>query len=208
MCALFLFLPLLCWSGPSRCLSGKESACRCRQEVQEMWVRSLDQEDPLEENTPVFLAWKIPWTEEPDGLHSLGSQRVRHDRKWKIPNTYYTRVEPLIQITKILINVYLVRQRAPGKYSLFLLVLLPFPPKIHEIVESSIPWGKKISTKKWKSLPYSPRKRLEVNSSFATSSIANHVGNSRVDGLKDYFRGASPGCFLKDIKHHIEPFRC
>ena len=39
-------------------------------------------EDPLEEETAncsYILAWEIPWTEEPGGLQSMGSQRVRHD---------------------------------------------------------------------------------------------------------------------------------
>ena len=47
------------------------------QETQEMWVRSLGWEDPLEEEMAMYssiLAWKIPWTEEPDGLQSMGSQ--------------------------------------------------------------------------------------------------------------------------------------
>ena len=47
-----------------------------------MQVRSLDQEDPLEEGTAThssILAWRTPWTEEPDGLQSLGLQRVGHD---------------------------------------------------------------------------------------------------------------------------------
>ena len=47
-----------------------------------MWVQSLCQEDPLEEGmaTPSStLAWRIPWTEEPGGLQSMGLQRVRHD---------------------------------------------------------------------------------------------------------------------------------
>ena len=47
-----------------------------------MWVRSLGLEDPLEEGMATqlgILAWKIPWTEEPGGLQSTGSQRVRHD---------------------------------------------------------------------------------------------------------------------------------
>ena len=50
--------------------------------MQETWVRSLGQEDPLEEEmkTPSsILAWEIPWTEEPGGLQSTGSQRVRQD---------------------------------------------------------------------------------------------------------------------------------
>ena len=41
-------------------------------------------EDPLEKEMAVHsstLAWKIPWTEEPDRLQSMGSQRVRHDRE-------------------------------------------------------------------------------------------------------------------------------
>ena len=52
------------------------------QETQEMWVQSLGQEDPLEEEMAThskILAWKIPWTEEPGGLQSTGSQRVRHN---------------------------------------------------------------------------------------------------------------------------------
>ena len=43
---------------------------------------SLDQEDPLEEGVAThssILAWRIPWTEEPGGVYSIGSQRVRHD---------------------------------------------------------------------------------------------------------------------------------
>ena len=42
-----------------------------------MWVRSLDREDPLQEETAThssILAWKIPWTEEPGRLQSMGSQ--------------------------------------------------------------------------------------------------------------------------------------
>ena len=43
---------------------------------------SLDREDPLEEEMAThssLLAWRIPWMEEPGGLQSTGSQRVRHD---------------------------------------------------------------------------------------------------------------------------------
>ena len=45
-------------------------------ETQEMGVRSLDQEDPLEKEMAAHssvLAWKIPWTREPGGLQSMGS---------------------------------------------------------------------------------------------------------------------------------------
>ena len=58
--------------------SGKESACQCK----ETWARSLGWEDPLEEGVAThssILAWEIPWTEEPGGLQSMGSQSVGHD---------------------------------------------------------------------------------------------------------------------------------
>ena len=47
--------------------------------MQEAWVQSLGWEDPLEEGMAAHssvLAWRIPWTEEPGGLQSRGSQRV------------------------------------------------------------------------------------------------------------------------------------
>ena len=50
--------------------------------VQETWVWSLGQEDPLEEEMATYsslVAWKIPWTEEPGRLQCTGSQRVRQD---------------------------------------------------------------------------------------------------------------------------------
>ena len=46
-----------------------------------MWVQSLGWEEPLEEEMAThsnILAWEIPWTEEPGGLQSMGSQRVGH----------------------------------------------------------------------------------------------------------------------------------
>ena len=50
--------------------------------MRETWVRSLDQEEALEKEMAPHssvLAWRIPWTEEPGGLQSTGSQRVGHD---------------------------------------------------------------------------------------------------------------------------------
>ena len=50
--------------------------------MQETWVQSLGWEDPLGEAMAThssILAWKIQWTEETDGLQSIGLQRVRHD---------------------------------------------------------------------------------------------------------------------------------
>ena len=52
------------------------------QETREMQVQSLGNEDPLEEEMAThssILAWEIPWTEEPGGLQSMGSQRIGHD---------------------------------------------------------------------------------------------------------------------------------
>ena len=50
--------------------------------MQETWVQTLGWEDPLEKGMATrssVLAWRIPWTEEPGRLQSMGSQRVRHD---------------------------------------------------------------------------------------------------------------------------------
>jgi len=58
-------------------LSSKESVCNAG----DTWVRSLGREDPLEEGMAThcsILAWRIPRTEEPDGLQSMGSHRVGH----------------------------------------------------------------------------------------------------------------------------------
>ena len=57
---------------------GKESTCDAIQETQV----SETQEDPLEEGVAThssILGWRIPWTEEPGRLQSMGLQRVRHD---------------------------------------------------------------------------------------------------------------------------------
>ena len=50
--------------------------------MQETQVQSLSQEDPLEKGMPThfsILVWRIPWTEEPGSLQSMGLQRVRHN---------------------------------------------------------------------------------------------------------------------------------
>ena len=63
----------------------QESTCNAGDQT---WVPALGQEDPLEEGMAThssILAWRIPWTEEPGWLQSMGSQRVRHDR---VTNTF------------------------------------------------------------------------------------------------------------------------
>ena len=66
------------------------------QEMQEMWVQSLDREDPLEKEMAAhssILAWKIPWTEESGRLQSMGLERIRHNlvthplQQWKMLTT-------------------------------------------------------------------------------------------------------------------------
>ena len=61
--------------------------------VQENWVRSLGQEDPLEKGLAThsrILAWRIPWTEELGRLQSIGSRRVGHDRA---TNSFFSQAE-------------------------------------------------------------------------------------------------------------------
>ena len=60
--------------------SDKEPTCQCRR--QEMQVQFLDWEDPLEKGMAThssFLAWRIPWTEKPGELQSMGLQGFGHD---------------------------------------------------------------------------------------------------------------------------------
>ena len=61
--------------------SGEEPACQCKRREGPL-VQSLDPDDPLEEGMATHsstLAWRIPWTEEPDGLQTIGSQRAWHN---------------------------------------------------------------------------------------------------------------------------------
>ena len=61
--------------------SGKESACQCKRHKRHR-CDSLGGEDPLEKGMVThtnIIAQRIPWTEEPGGLQSIGSQRVEHD---------------------------------------------------------------------------------------------------------------------------------
>ena len=67
------------WGFPGGSVAKNQCAM---QELQDMQVQSLGWEDPLEESMEIhssILAWRIPWTEEPSGLQSIGSQRVRHN---------------------------------------------------------------------------------------------------------------------------------
>ena len=75
--------PGLITERPEQYSSSPEKAQRVKRlpAVRETWVRSLGWEDPLEKEMATHsstLVWKIPWTEEPGRLQSMGSQRVRH----------------------------------------------------------------------------------------------------------------------------------
>ena len=68
------------WMGFPGGASGKEPTCQYRR--CETRVRSLGREDLLEKGVAAhsrILAWRIPWTEEPGGLQSMGLHRVRHN---------------------------------------------------------------------------------------------------------------------------------
>ena len=67
---------------------------------QEMHVRSLDWEDSLEKEMAThssMLAWEIPWTEEPGGLQSMGSQRFVHDIATKQQHEYGRNLRKILQ---------------------------------------------------------------------------------------------------------------
>ena len=77
---------------------------------QEMTIQSLGWEDPLEKEMATHsssLAWKIPWTEEPGGLQSKGSQRVEHDSDYTATAGYTTMLkthsyqEPMVQCREL-----------------------------------------------------------------------------------------------------------
>ena len=75
---MWLQLPVVYTSGFPSGAQGKESACQI-QETQEIQVLSLDSLEKQKVTHSSILAWKIPWAEEPGGLQSMGSQRVKHD---------------------------------------------------------------------------------------------------------------------------------
>ena len=73
---------------PRWCSGKKKKICLLMQEMQETWVWLLGLEDPLEEGMVTqssIITWRIPWTEEPDGLQSMRSQRAGHTEQL---NTY------------------------------------------------------------------------------------------------------------------------
>ena len=74
--------------------------------MQETQVWSLGLEDPLEKGMAThssILAWEVPWAEEPGGLQSMGSQRVRHD--WVYEQTATGQIYPLkLGVKKLIVS--------------------------------------------------------------------------------------------------------
>ena len=68
--------------------------------VQKTQIQSLGRENPLEEDS--ILVWEIPWTEEPGGLQSTGSQRVGHDSATKQQSRTVFRIQQTLQKYNIL----------------------------------------------------------------------------------------------------------
>ena len=64
--------------GLPRWLSGKESTCQCGRRRFDPWVRKIPLEEEMAAHSSI-LAWRIPWTERPGSLQSMGLQRVGHD---------------------------------------------------------------------------------------------------------------------------------
>ena len=93
-------------------LNSKESAS-----MRETWIRSLGQEDPLEKEIAthsIILTWRIPWTEKPGGLQSMGSQRVISDTtvsegracfysKWRLLGIYQVMAPFSIRVLLIIV---------------------------------------------------------------------------------------------------------
>ena len=86
------------------------------QDMQETWVQTLSQEDPLEEEMAIhssILAWKTPWTEELGRLQSMGFQRVRHNLATEHMHTHthtlvYNMIFDICVCFKMLIIVSLI----------------------------------------------------------------------------------------------------
>ena len=89
---LFVRLGIIIWMSRDSQVVLVVKNLPAKQETQEMWVWSLGQEDPLEEEMATqssILAWKIPRTEDPGGLQSMGLQRIVHNCAHAHLNEYW-----------------------------------------------------------------------------------------------------------------------
>ena len=108
--------------------------------MQEPQVQSLGQEGPMEKGMAIHsntLAWRIPWTEELGGLHSMGSQRVGHNR---VTNTYtHTHTHTHAQREPIN-NIVLCEQQKESAKQIHISILPPnpLPPRLKRAFCSEI----------------------------------------------------------------------
>ena len=99
--------------------------------TQEMWVQSLGQEDSLEEGMAThssILAWRIPWTKEPGGLQSIGSQRVGYNWSHRTCSHTYINLSHLsiCSVTKKKRNMGAANDKINSSLPWFLLLALAF----------------------------------------------------------------------------------
>ena len=108
------------------------------QKTQETQVQSLGQEDPLEKRmaTPSsILAWRIPWTEEPGGLQSMGLQRVKH--AWVTKHSTYKEAEAWRgQVHEWVLWIWLFSHLILLKSSLFTIIDKRFLPNAFQDEDS------------------------------------------------------------------------
>ena len=138
--------------------------------MRETWVWSLGWEDPLEKEMAThstILAWRIPWTEEPGGLQSTGSQRVGHD--WA-PSLHFTHFShPYMTTGK---TIALTRWTFVGKVMSLLFNMLS------KLVIAYLPRSKSLLIS-WLQLPSAvilePKKRKSVIVCIVSPSICHEV---------------------------------
>ena len=89
--------------------------------MKETWVPSLGREDPLEKEMAThssILAWRIPWTEEPGGLQSMGLQRVGHDWATSLSLSAHPTKEKNIMKTSLWLRRYNIKRERGKKFFL------------------------------------------------------------------------------------------
>ena len=126
---------LLIWSGASLVAQTVMRLLTMR----ETWVRSLGREDPLEKGMTThssIRAWKIPWTKEPGGLQSMGSQRVRHD--W-MTSLHFTYMITLFWSGNWLLHNKVFRM-VPGAYLVCIIPLVTLFTLINIICVTILTW--------------------------------------------------------------------
>ena len=88
--------------------------------MQETQVRSLGQEDPLEKEMATHsstLAWKIPWTEQPGGLQSMGSQRVGHNWATSLSKEFSVPILQFFSVFEIVSNEKILKTSTLGTHT-------------------------------------------------------------------------------------------